>query len=140
MITQKFRANIPPEIIPYITQFSCATRVGYNRLKEGMSLSEAESYIKTNHNNIPLIDASLIKLAVNKSKSLVTKEKTVVFGGYKNLDNRAKNKITKEQWAELRNSSILLRGSTHDLHGNRKAKLDIENEQIIFRPKLEIQK
>lgn len=134
MITRKFYTDIPLETLPYIRQFNSVLRTGYNRLCENMSLSDAETYIKENMQNVDLMDASFIKLAVNKAKSLVTKEKIVVFGGYKNLQKRAKNKITKEQWAALRSPGILLRGSAADNSGNRKAKLDIANNRIIFKP------
>ena len=134
MITRKYITDIPDEVLPYIDQFSVALRVGYNRLREGKSLSASEQYIKTQIENIDLLDSSLIKMAVNKAKNLISKDRVVVFGGYKNLQKRAKNKITKEEWHNLRNSSILLRGSSSDNCGNRKCKLDMAHNRILFRP------
>jgi hypothetical protein len=73
-------------------------------------------------------------MAVNEAKHLFDKDK-VIFGS-KLLFNKLKYKkeIDKELWANSRNSSMLLRGDKNT-KGNRKAKLDIENNRIVFKPK-----
>jgi hypothetical protein len=95
MITQKFNCLIPIEVIPYITEFNKVLRFGYNRLIKDKSLSKAEQNIKEVMNNIDLMDSSFVKMAVNKAKSLITKEEIVVFGGKKNFTKRSANKISK---------------------------------------------
>ena len=90
-------------------------------------------------NNIELIDASFIKVAVNEMTGLINenkkcKRKTVIFGGKNNWSLYNKGKITEDQYKQNKLRSISMRGSTQDPKGNRKFELDIPNSQIIFKP------
>jgi hypothetical protein len=132
MISYKLSCShsIPEE---YFRQFNNVVRFSHNRWIEEKSVTEIERACKS-LNNIELMDASMIKMAVNSAKSLKTKEK-IVFGS-RNLFNKLKFKKTenKDAWNQKRNPSIYLRGSSCDAGGNRKASLDLLNNKIMFKP------
>lgn len=115
----------------YFNQFNAIVRSAHNRFLEddSRSLSEVEKLIKTM--NLPLMDASFIKMAVNKAKSL-PKEK-IIFAR-KQFRKLKYHKIDKQDYLKAKNSTILLRGSKADNNGNRKAQLDLANNQILFKP------
>ena len=58
----------------------------------------------------------------------------IVFGGFKNLIKKSLGKITSEEWDNLRNPYIYCIGSKSDDMGNRKVKIDLENNKVIFCP------
>lgn len=133
MISYKLTAShsIPED---YFRQFNSVVRFAHNRWIEGKVVTEIERDCKSMQ-GIDLLDASFIKMAVNKAKSLKDKEK-VVFGS-RTLFQKLKFKKTthKTEWQQKRNRSILLRGSSCDAGGNRKATLDLANQKIIFKPR-----
>lgn len=98
------------------------------------SLSEAEAHIKSY--DWMHLDASLIKMAVNQAKNL--RERPKVIFGSQLLFNKLKwhqgDPIkTLEAYQASRNTGMLLRGSSSDPRGNRKAKLDICNNRIVVK-------
>jgi hypothetical protein len=133
MIAYKFKIQNKINIDDYIRQFNNVIRFSYNRFQENskLSLSQVEKIVKQKMNNIDLIDSSLIKVAVNKSKGKHNK-KNIIFGGKGNFIKRIKNLISKEDWKSLKNSPIELRGSKADNKGNRKAELNIIEDNYIL--------
>lgn len=83
-------------------------------------------------NNIDLMDASLISSAVDSSKGL--KNEKVVFGGKYNWKRYNRKLISKEEYKFNKLKPLIVRGSCLDPKGNRKFELDIENNQVIFKP------
>jgi hypothetical protein len=81
-------------------------------------------------NHIELMDASLICMAVNKASSI--KEDNVIFGGKYKFTQRIKRKISRSDWISSRNLPILLRGGRSDTNGNRKAELNIIDDNSIL--------
>ena len=84
------------------------------------------------------LDASLINMAVNQAKHL--KERPHVIFGSTTLFHKLKwhkgdVTQTREIYKRSRYTGMLLRGSTSDPNGNRKAQLDIHNHQVLIRPK-----
>jgi len=74
-------------------------------------------------------------MAVNQSKSLSETPK-VIFGSKDEFNKRKYHKEdNKSNWTTSRNYGMLLRGSKLDSNGNRKAELDISNEQVIIKTK-----
>lgn len=114
----------------FIEQYSNVVRYSYNRIiKDGiLKASELEKKVKTSMNNIELLDASWIKAAVKKSLELHREEK-VYFGGKKQFFDRKYNKIQSYS----KDIPVDMRGETG--RGNRKAELDLLNNQVIFKPK-----
>ena len=135
MITIKLKLTENVKIQNYLQQYNNVVHVAYNRWVDGLSQSNIEKYIKNKINNIDLLDASFIKAAVDQARSLKDKPK-VIFGGKNNWDKYNKGLITKQQYLENKyNSPLMVRGSTQDNKGNRKFQIDMENNQIIFKPK-----
>ena len=114
----------------FIKQYSSVIRYTYNRIiKDGITKqSDLEKIVKTKMLNINELDASWIKAAVKKATEL-NRDKKIYFGGRNNFFKRKYNKIN-----ELDKSiPIDIRGSSSD-KGNRKAKLNLSNNEIIFKP------
>lgn len=135
MITIKLPIQNKIDITSYLNQWNCVLRFAYNRFHDDDTLNQSnvEKLVKSTMNHIDLLDASLIKSAVDKAKSI--KNDKVIFGGKKNWYDYVKKLITKDDFKEKRNSPLQVRGSTSDPKGNRKFKLDvINNNQIIFKP------
>lgn len=132
MITYKFKIQNKINIDDYVRQFNNVIRFAYNRFQDNpkATLSDVEKIVKSNMNNIDLIDASLIKIAVNKAKSI--KKDKIIFGGKSNFIKRIKELITKDEWDELRNINLILRGSSFDNKGNRKSELNIIEDNSIL--------
>jgi len=135
MITYKIYCDTS-QLLPITTKFNWVMRYAYNRWQDDttLTLSEVEKIIKQDMKNIEELDASLIKMAVNQAKSH-RKTPYVIFGSKDEFNKRKYHKEdSKLIWTNSRNYGMLLRGSKTDSNGNRKAKLDIENEQIIIKP------
>jgi len=121
------------DIDDYVREFNNVIRFSYNRFQEDtkLSLSDVEKLVKSRMNNIKFLDSSLIKVAVNKAKGLIKKDK-VIFGGKGNFIKRIKGLITKDEWKDLRNFPLMLRGSKSDNKGNRKSELRIIEDNSIL--------
>lgn len=134
MITIKLNLTEKIDIVNYQKQFTNIRNYAFNRFLDGQTQNQIENLVKTKLNNIDLMDVSFQKEAVNEAKCLIKdKQETVVFGGKKNRDKYLKKEITKEEYQQNKLSSIIVRGETGK--GNRKFELDINNNQIIFKPK-----
>lgn len=134
MITIKLPLLENIDITKYQQQYTNIVHYAFNRYQEGLKLSEVEKSVKSNMNNLDLMDASLIKSACDKAKSLIKKGK-VIFGGKKNWRDYNKGLISKEEYKQKKLEPIVVRGSKQDHKGNRKFSLDIDNHQVIFKPK-----
>ena len=136
MITIKLPIQNEININEYIVPWNNVLRFAYNRFQDNpkLTLSQVEKIVKTKMNNINEIDASLIKSACDKAKSL--KDKKIIFGGKKNWYDYVKGIINKNQFKENKNTPLQVRGSKADNKGNRKFSLDIiVNNRVIFKPK-----
>ena len=116
-------------------QLSISFKYAYNRAKNGFNQVQTREFIKSLNNTSN--DSFLNHCAVTKGfaayKSAQERNTSkVVFGGRKNLIALQNNKITKEKWKELRQQPIYCIGETNQ-KGNRKFKLNIENNCIIFK-------
>ena len=131
MIAYKFDIQNKIDISSYIREYNNVVRFSYNRFQENpnLSLSDVEILVKSTMNNLDNIDASIIKVAVNKAKSI--KDEKVIFGSKYLFFQRMKNLISREKFLEERQLPLLLRGSSSDKNGNRKAKLNIIEDNSI---------
>lgn len=112
-------------------QYSSLVRYSYNRFREGLSLKDIEHSLKIN--NIDLLDSWFRRCAILEGKYVFEKNnKKIIFGGKNNFKDLIKNKITKEQYKEKRLLAITIQGEKN-YYGNRKFKLDIINNKIIFK-------
>lgn len=114
-----------------IRKSSNMVRYAYNRFQEGKSEKDIRLLSKS-LNNIPK-DSWLIQCAIKKANYLfkIGKE-NVIFGGKFNFFQRLQKKISKQDFKEKRLLAVYSQGETPK-GGNRKFKLDIANNKIIFR-------
>lgn len=92
----------------YRVQYSHCLRVAYNRALEGWNENDIKKWMKTNMNNVPLMECHFIACAAKEGKLLVLTHggKKVIFGGKKNFIDRCKGKITKEEFLDKRLSPL----------------------------------
>ena len=144
MITKKLKHNFTfdVELDLFQIQFNNVVHYAFNRYFDNsgnIKDSDVEDLVKQNMNNIDLLDASFIKQAVKKAKNIYVSRKEkdgtcekVIFGGKKLFRMRKENKISKEEFQELRLLPIKVVGSQND-NGNRKFVIDLKNHKIIFK-------
>lgn len=136
MITIKKKHNNIFNDIKMIKQYSSVVRFAFNRRKDSndsLKASEIERIVKTTMNNIDSLDASWIKSAVSLAFSLNV-EKKLYFGSKFQCKQSKYKKVNK--YKESRFIAVDMLGSSSDSKGNRKAMLDIiDNNRIIFKPK-----
>lgn len=135
MITIKLKLAEPIDITDYMRQFTSVYHYAYNRFNEGMSQGEIRK-VANKLNNTSLLDCNLVQDAVDMARCLIkeVKEK-VVFGGKKNWRDYNKGLISKEEYRKKRLVPVYFRGETNaSRKGNRKFRLDMENNQVIFKP------
>ena len=119
---------------PYVKEYNSVTRFAFNRFKEGKAFKEIVDFAKTSLNNIAHLDVSMICYAVHKAEELFkTSPGKVIFGGRSNFFQRMKGLITREEFEAQKLLPLRIVGSKSDC-GNRKFKLDLFNNRIIFTP------
>ena len=135
VITIKLKLAEPIYITDYMRQFTSVYHYAYNRFNEGMSQMEVRR-LANKLNNTGLLDANLVQDAVDSAKSLVKEAGgKVVFGGRKNWRDYNKGLISKEEYGKKKIVPVFFRGETNkSRRGNRKFRLDMENNQVIFKP------
>ena len=150
MITYKYKIQNQIDISKYLQPYNNVVRYAYNRYRELINAGESPSVdeivriVQKNVEHIETLDFTLIRYAVLKESSMKEKEK-VIFGGRK-LFNAIKffasKKNPKVPLDELRerfhtkrhNKPLFIRGACEDSHGNRKAELDvIDNNAIVMK-------
>ena len=106
-------------------------RYAFNRYKDGKSEKDIRLLSK-NLQNVPS-DSWFTQCAIKKANYLLlaNKEK-VIFGGKFNFFQRLKHKLNKDEFKSGRLLGIYSQGETLRC-GNRKFKLDIVNNQIIYK-------
>ena len=114
-----------------IRKSSNMVRYAFNRYKDGTSEKDIRLLSKSLE-NIPS-DSWFIQCAIKKANYLflANKEK-VIFGGKFNFFQRLKCKLNKHDFKSGRLLGIYSQGEKL-ANGNRKFKLDIANNQIIFK-------
>lgn len=113
-------------------EYSSLVRYSYNRLKE---ISEKD--IRVLHkslNNIDNLDAWTRQCSINEAKQILNKheENKVIFGGKNNLIKYLKGLISKEDYKNKRLLPLNIFGEMAN-NGNRKFKLDLFNDKIIYK-------
>jgi len=114
-------------------EYSLLVRYSYNRLKEGIS----EKDIRVLHkslNNIDNLDAWTRQCSINEAKQILKRngENKVIFGGKSNMVRYLKGLITKDVYKENKLLPLNIFGEMANC-GNRKFKLDLFNDKIIYK-------
>ncbi len=114
-------------------EYSSLVRYSYNRLKENISEKDIRNLHKS-LNNISNIDAWTRQCAINEAKQILNKHKDnkVIFGGKSNLIKYFKGLINKDKYKEFRLLPLNIFGENAN-SGNRKFKLDLINDKIIYK-------
>ena len=134
-IVLSYQSDQQHEIHRLQKQLSIATRYAYKRSKDGWTQIQTRNTIES-LNNVSS-DAFLNQCAVANGYSIHKlaqdgNQDKVIFGSRKNLELRSTSKISNEQWKQSRLLPIHCIGESNQ-KGNRKFKLDINNNQIIFK-------
>ena len=134
MKTIKLPYKTSEDLTSILKQYSNVVRYSYNRFLEGKTEKDIRKLSKS-MNSVDLLNSWLIQCGIKDGKAIQTrfKNEKVIFGGKHNLNNRLKNKITKEEYQLKRLSPVNIQGEELK-QGNRSFKLDIiDNNQIIFK-------
>ena len=143
MVTFKIKYSSTDEfqilLKEYRREQSSLARCAYKMCVQGLNEKEIRNRLKVlNHN---LMDSWFVLSAMWDARalhklSLARQEEDrplqkVIFGGKNNLKQYLKKKITKEEFKNKRLRPLYVIGEAHQ-YGNRKFKLDMENDQILF--------
>ena len=137
MVTLKIPYKSNDEFKPFLTnlrrEYSSLVRYSYNRLKEGISEKDIRNLHKS-LNNIFKIDAWTKQCSINEAKQILNKngENKVIFGGKSNTIKYLKGLINKETYKDKRLLPLNIFGEAAN-SGNRKFKLDLFNNKIIYK-------
>jgi hypothetical protein len=135
MITLKIKYNSSEEFQTHLKdlrrQQSCCIRSAFNRLQDKFDQKQITSYLNGLKNLT--IDSWFKQSAVYKAKDLyaASGDQKIIFGGKKNLKDYMKGLITKDQYKQNRLLPLTSIGEAPQ-KGNRKFRLDINNNQLIF--------
>jgi len=122
------------QILALMKNQNNVVRFIYNRLQENKDLTQKQLTILANSMNNIFIDSWLKQSAIYKAKALNEKSHIIV-GGKWLFFQRAKNKITKEEFQKKKLMPLYIIGEKN-YHGNRKFELKILQEnKIVFKPK-----
>ena len=114
-----------------IRKSSNMVRFAFNRYKDNKSEKDIRLLSKS-LSNIPS-DSWLIQCAIKKANYLfVSNKEKVIFGGKFNFFQRLNHKLDKDVFKENRLLGIYSQGEKN-YYGNRKFKLDVTNNQIVFK-------
>lgn len=117
-------------------EFNSIVRFSYNRFKDGLNEKSIRHLLKSKNILNKFCDSWFSQCAIREGKSCFDKDPSgkMIFGSKSNFEKRCKNEITKDEFKKNRSKIISIQGEIN-YGGNRKFNLDIENNQIIFKPK-----
>lgn len=114
-----------------IRKSSNMVRYAFNRYKDSKFEKDIRLLSKS-LSNVPS-DSWLVQCAIKKANYLFsTNKEKVIFGGKFNFLQRLKHKLNRDAFKENRFLGIYSQGEK-SYYGNRKFKLDITNNQIVFK-------
>ena len=129
MITIKLPYKSEYNITDLMRQYTILIKSCYNRLLKGFNEKEIRLYLKS-LNSIDDLDSRFIENAIIDGKA-IQRENKVIFNRF-NFIKRTKDKISKDEFRENKYLPIVNYGETQQ-YGNRKFKLDLTNNKIIFK-------
>ena len=146
MITLKIKYSSSAEFQDLLKEYrreqSCLVRSSYKMFLEGLNEKEIRECLSVY--NFNLLDSwfiqSAIKDAQRMHKMILADQnedeplKKIIFGGKFNLKQYLRKKITKEEFKNKRSRPLYVVGEGPQ-SGNRKFRLDVENNQILFQDK-----
>ncbi len=114
-------------------EYSCLVRYSYNRLKDHTSEKDIR-FLHKSLNNIDNLDAWTRQCSINEAKQILNKhgENKVIFGGKSNMIRYLKGLINKDEYKISRLLPLNIFGEKAN-GGNRKFKLDLFNNKIVYK-------
>lgn len=141
LITYKLKYNASDEandfILKCMKQYSSLLHYGYNRVVDGWSAKQIKDAMKTQLNNVELMDSHIVSCAqqqatgIHEQKTKINPEYKIIFGGKKNYIRRCKGLISKEEYQLKRISPLLSMGEANQ-KANRKFKINQDLHSITF--------
>lgn len=91
--------------------YNSIVRFSFNRYQDGLNQKEIRVLVKS---KFPRSESWFSQNAILEGKNYFdkNKDKNIVFGGKYNLLKRQHNKITKQEWKDLRLFPIYIQGET----------------------------
>jgi len=129
------------DLTKFLKEGNKIVRIAFNLSKKGKTVNNIVKIIKNEYNNIDyeLLDNNMIEYFSNDGafkykRFLSLKKKTMIFGSNKNWKKFQNGTISKDSFNLIRNSNpLMFIGRKGDYFGNRKFKLNIQNNEIIFK-------
>lgn len=147
MKTIKLPVTITEDISNIIRQQNTVVRFAYNRFVEGLDQKKIRTLVKS-MKGLDSLDSWFIQCAILEAKGLFSSRQAldkqliedgesplppVIFGSRKAFNKLKEGKISHEEFKKLRNRSLVIQGEAQQ-KGNRKLRLDLDNNQLIFKP------
>ena len=146
MITLKIKYKASEEFQSLLKEYrreqSSVVRIAYNMFLDGLNERQIRENLSTY--NFSLLDSWFIQSGIRDAqgthKMILEQQeedkplRKVIFGGKRNLNQYLRKKITKEEFKNNRLRPLSVVGEAPQ-SGNRKFRLDIENNQILFQDK-----
>lgn len=146
MVTYKYNIQNQIDIKNYLQPYNNVVRYAYNRFCElpKASVDDIVRLVQANMKHIDVLDFTLIRYAVKRAESMKGKDSIIfgsrkLFNAIKFFKYKKKPKLTLDELKLMfhnkrYNKPLLLIGCCQDSHGNRKAELDvIDNNSVIIK-------
>lgn len=140
-----FDFKIQEDFTEFLREYNTMKRCAFNLIKKSeveLKRDEVVRKLESEYNyNKELLDFTLLRWIVEDAQaSFDSREelglKTTTFGSKKSWQDFNAGKITKEEFLAKKNgAAMLLIGDKTATCGNRKAVLDIENQQVVLKPR-----
>jgi len=133
--TLKLNADLP--IIPFQREYSSAFRFAFKRIIEGSIQKDISILLKSMFSNLgcylqrmAVLDA-VQEFNIYKSKK---KDYKIIWGGRKTFEKRRSNKISADQWHELRNRPVKIQGETNQKSNRLFDFSKLDQDILIYKP------
>ena len=142
LITYKFKYEANDDakdfIMKCMKQYTSMLHYAYNRVIDGWTPKKIKDSLKTQLNNVELMDSAMAACAQQQAsginehiKSSDNPNRRIIFGGRKNYIRRCKGLISKEEYREKRISPLMSIGEANQ-KANRKFKINQDLHTVTF--------
>ena len=142
LITYKFKYEASDEakdfILKCMKQYTSMLHYAYNRVIDGWTPKQIKDALKTQLNNVELMDSAMASCAQQQASGLNEQIKSsdnpnrrIIFGGKKNYIRRCKKLISKEEYQSKRISPLMSIGEANQ-RANRKFRINQDLHSITF--------
>lgn len=140
MVTLKIDYECDSNFNSFLKECNKVKRIAFNLFKKFEDKTEVSRKIKSSYNiNSDLVDATIFHWQVSDAYGIQKscKERNqnkLIFGSLREWKRFNSGLISKKEFQDIRNHTpVLFVGASNEKLGNRKIKLDLINNQIIFK-------